>query len=199
MNFIEIDRSILKSIGFKNTFSEEKDKNGNLKIDDETGNPKLMDNRHDFKSATRSLRRRGFKEGTCFADPNAHFVIKKVKVSSNNQRGGHNKQSIWVRSDKLEEWITIARHSPHFTKKNENGLVYFVHQEGDFQRFKIGYTTNLADRLQTLQIGTPDLLVVYKTIKNVTQAKEKQLHQLFAPYHIRGEWFSISTDMIDPL
>ena len=137
MNFIEIDRSILKSIGFKNTFSEEKDKNGNLKID-ETGNPKLMDNRHDFKSATRSLRRRGFKEGTCFADPNAHFVIKKVKVSSNNQRGGHNKQSIWVRSDKLVEWITIARHSPHFTKKMRTGLYILFTRKETFKGLRLG-------------------------------------------------------------
>ena len=37
-DFIEIDRSILQMIGFKNSFTEKKDKNGNTKVD-ENGNP----------------------------------------------------------------------------------------------------------------------------------------------------------------
>ena len=82
---------------------------------------------------------------------------------------------------------------------NKQGLVYFIHQENDFERFKIGYTTNLAERLLTLQIGTPDLLVVYKTIENVTTLKEAELHRLFSQYHIRGEWFAINPDMINNL
>ena len=50
-----------------------------------------------------------------------------------------------------------------------------------------------------LQIGTPDLLVVYKTIENVTKQKETELHRLFSQYRIRGEWFAINRNMIDNL
>ena len=200
MNFIEINRTHLENIGFKNTFSEQKDKNGNLKVD-ERGNLKLQDERHDFYSAIKSLRRtQAFVEGKSFEDPNAHFVIKKVTLPSNHQRGGARfKQSIWIREDMLDKWIEIAKHSPHFTKTNGKGLVYFIHEEGDFKRFKIGYTTKISERLLSLQTGNPDLLVVYKTIENVTKKKETQLHQLFAQYRIRGEWFAINPDMIDQL
>jgi hypothetical protein len=177
MNFIEIDKTHLETIGFK-----------------------TLEN-HCFKNAVRSLRRtQAFVEGKSFEDPNAHFVIKKVTLPSNHQRGGARfKQSIWIREDMLDKWIEIAKHSPHFTKTNGKGLVYFIHEEGDFKRFKIGYTTRISERLLSLQTGNPDLLVVYKTIENVTKKKETQLHQLFAQYHIRGEWFAINPDMIDQL
>ena len=200
MNFIEIDRTHLETVGFKKNVVEKKDKNGNLKVD-ETGNPILQDDRHDYNNAIKSLRRtQAFVEGKSFEDPNAHFVIKKVTLPSNHQWGGPRfKLSIWIREDMLDKWIEIAKHSPHFTKTNGQGLVYFIHEEGDFKRFKIGYTTRISERLLSLQTGNPDLLVVYKTIKNVTKKKETQLHQLFAQYRIRGEWFAISPDMIDQL
>ena len=167
MNFIEIDKTHLETVGFK-TLSN-----------------------HCFKHAVRSLRRtRAFVEGTSFEDSNAHFVIKK---------GPRFKLSIWIREDMLDKWIEIAKHSPHFTKNNGKGLVYFIHEEGDFKRFKIGYTTKISERLLSLQTGNPDLLVVYKTIENVTKKKETQLHQMFAQYRIRGEWFAINPDMIDKL
>ena len=139
MNFIEIDKTHLETVGFK-TLSN-----------------------HCFKHAVRSLRRtRAFVEGTSFEDSNAHFVIKK---------GPRFKLSIWIREDMLDKWIEIAKHSPHFTKNNGKGLVYFIHEEGDFKRFKIGYTTKISERLLSLQTGNPDLLVVYKTIENVTKKK----------------------------
>ena len=62
-DFIEIDRSILETIGFKNTFVEQKDNKGNLKLD-ENGQPKLKDTRCDFSHAVRCLKNTaGFIEG----------------------------------------------------------------------------------------------------------------------------------------
>ena len=49
-DFIEIDRSVLETIGFKNTFAEQKDKSGNIKLN-ETGNPKMRDMCNDFSNA----------------------------------------------------------------------------------------------------------------------------------------------------
>ena len=199
MNFIEIDRTILKSVGFSTSSFEQRDKHGNL-ILDEMGNPKLKYYRNDFSHAVRFLRKNeNFIEGTCFENENAHFVIQKVKIASGKKGGAHYKHSIWIRQNKLDEWIERANYSRRSTEQNKKGLVYFIHQEHDFHRFKIGYTTNLAERLVNLQIGTPDLLVVYKTIENVTKQKETELRRLFSQYHIRGEWFAITPDMIDNL
>ena len=76
-DFIEIDRSILETIGFKNTFTEQKDKKGNLKLD-ENGQPKLKDTRSDFSHAIRCLKNTaGFIEGSSLNDTSAHFVIEK--------------------------------------------------------------------------------------------------------------------------
>ena len=55
-DFIEIDRSILETIGFKNTFYEKKDRNGNIKID-KNGETMLQDMRADFNNAIRCLRK----------------------------------------------------------------------------------------------------------------------------------------------
>jgi len=199
MNYTEIDRTILQAIGFKNIVTEQKDKDGN-NILDEMGNPKLLDHRYDFTNAVKSLRKnKSLVEGTCFENENAHFVIIKVRNASGKRGGAHYKHSIWIRQNKLDEWIERANYSRRSTEQNKKGLVYFIHQEHDFHRFKIGYTTNLAERLVNLQIGTPDLLVVYKTIENVTKQKETELRRLFSQYHIRGEWFAITPDMIDNL
>ena len=102
---------------------------------------------HDFTNAIRFLRtNENFVEGSCFEDENTHFVIKKVKITSNTRGGAHYKRSIWIRQDKLDEWIQRADHLRCATKQNKFGLVYFVHQEGDFDRFKIEYSTNLGQR-----------------------------------------------------
>lgn len=199
MNFIEIDRTILKTLGFSTSSFEQRDKHGNI-IVDEMGNPILKYYRNGFSHAVRFLRKNeNFIEGTCFEDENAHFVIKKEKIAVNKRGGAHYKNSIWIRQNKLDEWIQGTKNSRRPMNHNKQGLVYFIHQENDFDRFKIGYTTNLSERLLTLQIGTPDLLVVYKTIENVTTLKEAELHRLFSQYHIRGEWFAITPDMIDNL
>ena len=187
--FVELDREMLQMIGFKNTFSKKKDKHGNVKKN-EHGNPMLADKRHDFHNAIRCLRKTMvFIEGKSFDDSQCHFIVHKA--------GGDNNQTVWIRKSMLDKWIDFAMFSGKFNQKSNKGIVYFIQQEGDFKRFKIGYTTNLSERLISLQIGTPDLLVVYKTIENATKKKEKQLHRLFAKYHIRGEWFAISPDMID--
>ena len=112
-DFVEIDRSVLQMIGFKNNFSEQKDKHGNLKTD-ALGNPLLKDMRNDFSSAVRCLRNTvGFIEGSSLDDYTAHFVIQKLGVrfgtpSSHAQHGGQNKQSLWIRMRALEHFIIMA-------------------------------------------------------------------------------------------
>ena len=97
-DFIEIDRPILETVGFKNCYVQQKYKNGNVKLD-EHGNAKLTDVHSDFSSAIRCLRNTtGFVEGKSIDDVNAHFVIKKAaKLDSLAGGAGKNKQSLWIR------------------------------------------------------------------------------------------------------
>ena len=195
-DFVEIDRTILEMIGFKNSFSEKKDKHGNLKLD-ANGNPKLKDIRADFSAAIRSLRNTlGFIEGSSFDDSTAHFVVLKTGKMK-QQYGGQNKQSIWIRKNALEKWIHFYKISRHTSKNIHNGVVYFIHMEGNLNMFKVGYSTNFMNRLESLQGGNPHLLCLYKTIDNVSRKTETRLHHLFSKRHIRGEWFAITPDMID--
>ena len=110
-DFVEIDQSILETIGFKNTLYEVKDKKGAVKVDKD-GNSKVRDARSDFYQAIRCLRNTaGFVEGSSFDDTSAHFVIhkhKKLCSSSQVQHGGHNKQSLWIRKRALEHFILMA-------------------------------------------------------------------------------------------
>ena len=111
IDFVEIDRSILEIIGFKNTVYEKKDKNGNIKKD-QNGNPILKDMRSDFNSAVRCLRNTlGFIEGSSLDDIHAHFVVQKI-VKHNSfsvkSRYGLTKQCIWIRMRALEHFIIMA-------------------------------------------------------------------------------------------
>ena len=67
-DFVEIDRSMLEMIGFKNNWVQQKDKHGNVKVD-ESGILKLKDSRADFSNAAKYLRNTvGFKEGSSLND-----------------------------------------------------------------------------------------------------------------------------------
>ena len=104
---------------------------------------------------------------------------------------------IVVRRDAFEKWTHFYEITGTTSKNIYNGIVYFIHMEGNLKMFKIGYTTDLNDRLKKLQVGNPHLLCTYKTIENVSRKMETRLHRLFNEKKIRGEWFAITPDMID--
>ena len=110
IDFVEVDRTMLNLIGFKNTFVQQKDKHGNAKVD-RNGDIKLKDMRIDFSSALRCLRNTvGFTERTSFDDTDAHFVVKKTGVLDGTLvlNGGQNKQQLWIRMRALEHFIIMA-------------------------------------------------------------------------------------------
>lgn len=67
-------------------------------------------------------------------------------------------------------------------------MIYFILAE-ELNRVKIGYTSSSVDeRYASLQISSPcELKILYFTHGNMK--REKHFHNLFAEYHIRGEWF----------
>ena len=81
--------------------------------------------------------------------------------------------------------------------ENNSEFVYFI-KNTETNRFKIGRTKNVEERLCQLQTGNDCPLVLYKIIPSENSAElETSLHNKFADYHIRGEWFSISEEQVN--
>ena len=135
-DFIKIDRDMLQTIGFKNTFTVKKDKHGNVKID-EYGIPMMEDKRQDFNNALKCLRNTaGFVEGTSLNDTNAHFVLQKVAHPIGGaSHGGQNKQELWIRMRALEHFIIMANTENSFMVRE-----YFL----DLKRIMFEYNMYLA-------------------------------------------------------
>lgn len=62
--------------------------------------------------------------------------------------------------------------------------------------FKIGYTTNLDKRIKQLQTGSSTELKVI-CVKHGDVALEQQLHSTLSKYHVRGEWFEKSPEVMN--
>jgi hypothetical protein len=78
-------------------------------------------------------------------------------------------------------------------------FVYFIHEEGHIEVFKIGKTEkHPADRCEQLQTGNPRKLIIYRWIEVVDHtAIEGYLHGKYRDVRVRGEWFYITKDQID--
>ena len=73
--------------------------------------------------------------------------------------------------------------------------MYFI-REINTKRVKIGYAANPETRRARFQIDNPYELVidfVHPTL--VAKDLESQLHQDFESSHIRGEWYSLPTNV----
>ena len=70
--------------------------------------------------------------------------------------------------------------------------VYFIRAQGT-NLIKIGRTTSLQDRLNTLQTGCPHQLELIIAVAHPDSPSiEKRLHQKFERYGTTGEWFALS-------
>lgn len=80
------------------------------------------------------------------------------------------------------------RRRASYARRKHSAVTYFVQGAN---LVKIGTTTNLPERLVTLQIGSP----VSLTVLGVTYIPEAQLHKQFAQVRHHGEWFSLTADV----
>lgn len=74
----------------------------------------------------------------------------------------------------------------------ERNVVYFV---GGHGQVKIGYTSNLANRISALSGAAGTELNVLRTIDG-GRPTERWLHKKFAAYRTHGEWFEYHPDMM---
>src|SRR6185312_4681116 len=75
----------------------------------------------------------------------------------------------------------------------DTGVVYFARSESG--EFKIGYTTNIRERLWQLNTGRADKLTIAATEPGGIE-RERELQARFAEYKIDREWFRPGTDLV---
>lgn len=78
----------------------------------------------------------------------------------------------------------------------EHVSVYFIRTKDHLNLIKIGYTSDISKRLETLQTGSSVPLILLYEIKDLSrlqaQTVERQLHTLFQYCRCKGEWFTNS-------
>ncbi|MCP4336644.1 MAG: hypothetical protein GY679_02205 [Mycoplasma sp.] len=74
-------------------------------------------------------------------------------------------------------------------RNKEDGVVYFIgnQEEGNV---KIGFSTDVNRRIKELQTSSPSKLKILKTFPGDI-SKERELHERFKEYRIKGEWFEL--------
>lgn len=82
--------------------------------------------------------------------------------------------------------------------------VYFIKEDRKYGNTKIGYTSDLSKRLQSIQVGNSNKLVLSFTLPCESlihaQKLERFLHrQLYKRCHVSGEWFNLHNIYIPAL
>ena len=88
-------------------------------------------------------------------------------------------------------------HNEWMKYRNRKRRVYFMRQ-GNSNYYKIGCTTNLQQRLKSIQSYNPIKIKIVAEVKGCHKF-EKYLHRLYDDYRIRGEWFEIPSDILREL
>lgn len=74
-------------------------------------------------------------------------------------------------------------------------VIYFIASD-ECSRVKVGRTSNLSQRLESLRTGSPVRLYILgffevPTVEHAIRI-ENALHREFIPYHSHGEWFKLN-------
>ncbi len=92
----------------------------------------------------------------------------------------------YSRVRRIEELDISLRH------RYRVGVIYFIHEEGNENIVKIGYTFKLKKRLFSLQSANHRLLIVKKYYFSLfPQIEEMRLHNKYKDSLVRGEWYQI--------
>lgn len=80
-------------------------------------------------------------------------------------------------------------------KNTKQGFVYFVSPSAH-PVVKIGFSSNPEQRIKQIQTSWPAKLTILKTLPR-TYETEAQLHRRFAHLQMMGEWFSLTTEILE--
>lgn len=109
-------------------------------------------------------------------------------------------------------WQAVADHTPYLkaeangwrvygctsvSRIHKRGIVYFI-SAPVAKLVKIGFTSKSTadDRRRELQTGSAEPLIIVGVIQGDI-ARERELHNRFAPYRVIGEWFRIEGALSD--
>lgn len=81
------------------------------------------------------------------------------------------------------------------SQTDKEGYVYFI-SNGDCSAVKVGWATNTARRLASLQTGNHDPLSIVFAIKSVPHA-ERVIQAVLKPWRLSGEWYTFSAEIHD--
>lgn len=82
-----------------------------------------------------------------------------------------------------------------FGFRPKKGHIYFI-QVGVDGPIKIGFSSDVAQRLRTLQTGhTEKLRLLHKQVG--TKEDEAALHRKFRNIHIKGEWYEADPSLVE--
>jgi P22_AR N-terminal domain/Meiotically up-regulated gene 113 len=114
--------------------------------------------------------------------------VKKVRADVQEKLLAYHKGSSFDEAfPDLRERVTSVVPRPRAVQS-----VYAIRQEHT-RTFKIGIAQDAQQRLRELQIGNPARLCLAHRWQVPDPAKiETLLHRQFAPYAVRGEWFTLS-------
>lgn len=103
-------------------------------------------------------------------------------------------ESQWTFTAGLAQQIIDTANSK--VKKSPDLFVYLLQQD-DTNLFKVGITTNVQQRLKTIQQNNPNKLnlVTYSKNKNA-EIIEQQILQQLAQFSVRGEWVECSKSIV---
>lgn len=98
----------------------------------------------------------------------------------------------WFNASQLERLIPEFEKTPKLLGKSE---VYFIRSE-QADMIKIGYTTDIAQRLNNLQTASPFSLKLLISVPG-TLEDERNLHKLFDSCRGHGEWFAPHPELLE--
>lgn len=103
---------------------------------------------------------------------------------------------IWIESNKHRfiKKLTLRKDPlvkpvPSEAFRDGARVVYFI-QEPATHAIKIGFSTNLRKRLESLQSANPYQLALLGALPDHDEKAEKRLHKRFDIYRLEGEWFT---------
>ncbi len=104
------------------------------------------------------------------------------------------KFEIWV-FDKIQELLLKGHVSLKPALPQSITYIYFI-KAVSLNRVKIGMTENIHQRIINLKANSPDELELLKVVRtNSTYPTDHAIHALFSHLRVRGEWFSLTSEM----
>ena len=74
--------------------------------------------------------------------------------------------------------------------------VYVVHAVGT-DRYKIGYSSDVDKRINSLKTGCPYPISVITVFEGGTPEDERAIHGVYRDRRVHGEWFCLSDDTVE--